>query len=119
METGEIIRKLCHASGTSVTKLEEELGFGNGSLTRGSSIRSDRLHAVAKYFGVSMEYLLTGVSDTENYLDPRFNAMFIRNPELVEICYKYANMSSPEKNLVCQMMGVSQPKKSSASQRTA
>ncbi len=60
METADIIRKLCKERSLSVTKLEEELGFSNGSLLKGAAIRSDRLYILAKRLGVSMEYLLTG-----------------------------------------------------------
>lgn len=60
MDATETIRKLCRARKVSVTTLEKDLGFSNGSLTKGAAIRSDRLYAVAQYFGVSMEYLLTG-----------------------------------------------------------
>lgn len=59
-ETREIIRELCKKKGISVTTLESELGFGNGSLTKGTSPRGDRLLAVARYFHVPIEYLLTG-----------------------------------------------------------
>jgi len=58
METTDIIRTLCKNKGISVTDLEKELGFGNGSLTKSSTLRSDRLLAIAKYFDVSMEYLM-------------------------------------------------------------
>lgn len=60
MKTSEIIRTLCKAEHTSVTKLEETLGFSNGSLTKSKDIGSNRLFVVAKHFGVSMEYLMTG-----------------------------------------------------------
>lgn len=59
-ETREIIRELCRKKGISATTLESELGFGNGSLTKGSTLRSDRLYQVARYFSVPLEYLITG-----------------------------------------------------------
>lgn len=60
MNTTAIIRNLCSARGISVTELEKELGFSNGSLTKNNYIRSDRLQILANYFNVSMEYLMTG-----------------------------------------------------------
>lgn len=60
MEISDVIRELCKEKGISVTDLEKELGFGNGSLTKKGTMRSDRLMIVANYFNVSMEYLLTG-----------------------------------------------------------
>lgn len=58
MKTGDKIRELCKENGISVTKLEEKLGFGNGSLTKNAYLRSDRLYVVAQYFGTTMESLM-------------------------------------------------------------
>ena len=60
MNTSDVIRQLCRDNNISVTELEQELGFSNGSLLKNNSIRSDRLYKVAKKFNVSMEYLTTG-----------------------------------------------------------
>lgn len=60
MNTTDVIRALCAGKGISVTELEKELGFSNGSLTKNNYIRSDRLRILADYFNVSMEYLMTG-----------------------------------------------------------
>ena len=65
MEISDVIRELCKEKGISVTDLEKELGFGNGSLTKKGTMRSDRLMTVANYFNVSMEYLLTGKETNE------------------------------------------------------
>lgn len=63
MESAEIIRDLCAKNKTSIARLEKELGLGNGTIASSKSnyMRSDRLKAVADYFHVSMEYLMTGV----------------------------------------------------------
>lgn len=68
MTTIERIRELCKQNGISVTVLEKELGYGNGSLTKAStnSIKADRLLSIAKYFNVSMEFLM-GEDDPEQY----------------------------------------------------
>lgn len=59
MSIQEKIRQKCREQGISVTALEEELGYGNGSLTKkGASIRSDRLFEVAKRLNTPMEYFL-------------------------------------------------------------
>lgn len=55
----EKIRNLCRFHGTSVTKLEVALGFGNGSITKNSTIRSDRVQKIAEYFEVTPTYLMT------------------------------------------------------------
>lgn len=58
METRDIIRDLCRKNKISITTLEENLGFSNGSLQKKGYLRSDRLLTVANYFNVTMEYLI-------------------------------------------------------------
>ena len=60
MTTTEVIRLLCAKRNKSVTEVEKVLGYSNGSLTKNNYLRSDRLQAIADYFGVTMEYLMTG-----------------------------------------------------------
>lgn len=60
MNTGEIIQQLCKENDIKLARLERELDFGNGTIAKSSYMRSDRLKAVADYFGVTMEYLMTG-----------------------------------------------------------
>lgn len=64
MITLEIIKKLCEQNGMSIAQLEKELGYGNGSLSKSKTLKSDRLLEIAKKFHVSLEYLVTG--ETEN-----------------------------------------------------
>lgn len=56
------IRDLCEKNGTNFKKLEQALGFANGSIAKSKEekIQAVRVHAMAQYFGVSMEYILTG-----------------------------------------------------------
>lgn len=58
------IQRLCKAKNMSISALERELGFANKSLyeRKGNelNIRSDRVLTIARYFGVSTDYLLTG-----------------------------------------------------------
>ena len=64
MDTAEIIRELCNKKRMTLARLERELNFGNGTIAKASTtIRADRLKAIADYFGVTMEYLMTGEED--------------------------------------------------------
>ena len=54
----ERIRELCKKNGITIQKLEKDLGLSNGSIAKNENMRSDRLLAIAKYFGVSMEYIM-------------------------------------------------------------
>ena len=75
MDIVDRIRALCQKNGMSITKLEAALGYGNGSISKASTnaMRSDRLKAIADYFDVSMEYLLTG-KELEPFWDGQSDA---------------------------------------------
>ena len=60
METIDIIKQLCQKKGISVAQLEGDLGYGNGSIGKSKGMMADRMYQIAQYFGVSMEYLMTG-----------------------------------------------------------
>lgn len=62
MTVFERIENLRKSQNISQGKLEKELGFSNGSISkwRNSTPTYDRLQKVADYFGVSIEYLMTG-----------------------------------------------------------
>jgi len=62
MNNLDIIKDLCKEKGISISKLEKTLNIGNGAIAKSTSnyMRSDRLKAIADYFGVTMEYLMTG-----------------------------------------------------------
>lgn len=55
------ISMLCNERNISIGKLENILGFGNGTIWKWkkSSPSVDKLKAVADYFGVTLDYLLT------------------------------------------------------------
>ena len=59
------VKNLAQERGISLPALESELGFGNSTIVKWdkSTPNADKLNAVAKYFGVTMNYLLNGTSD--------------------------------------------------------
>lgn len=62
MEVYERIESLRKEFGISQGKLEKELGFSNGSISKwkNSMPNPERLKKLADYFNVSVEYLMTG-----------------------------------------------------------
>lgn len=61
------IKELCSRKNISIAKLESELGFGNASIKKWEKTSSpsiDKILKVAKYFDVSIDYLL-GRTDIE------------------------------------------------------
>lgn len=57
----ERVQQLRKVRGLPVSKIEHDVGFSNGSLKKISEkTECGRIYALAKYFDVSMEYLMTG-----------------------------------------------------------
>ena len=67
----ERIEELRKSRGISQGKLEKELGFSNGSISKwkSSTPNPERLKKLADYFGVSVEYLMTGEEQNGYYLN--------------------------------------------------
>lgn len=65
MSLKERIKSLAQDRGISLPALEAELGFGNSTIVKWdkSIPNADKLNTVAKYFGVSMDYLLNGIDN--------------------------------------------------------
>ena len=70
----ERIENMRKSAGISQGKLEKELGFSNGSISKwkNSTPTPDRLQKLADYFGVSVDYLITGEEkeDKGYYINP-------------------------------------------------
>lgn len=91
MLTYERIKTLCKEKGVTVTGTEKELGFARGSLCKVNTNKPsmEKVQKLADYFGVSVQYLMTGEEDSPNetphyYLDDdaRDLAQFMfENPE--------------------------------------
>ena len=66
MTLKDSVKKLAQERGISLPALEAELGFGNSTIVKWdkSTPNADKLNAVAKYFDVTMDYLLNGNDDT-------------------------------------------------------
>lgn len=64
MTSLEIIKELCDKRGISVSALEKELSYGNGSLAKAKKLPADRVLEISKYFDVPMEYIMTGENES-------------------------------------------------------
>lgn len=81
MTVYERIENLRNSKKLSQGKLEKELGFSNGSISKwkNSMPTPERLQKIADYFGVSMEYLMTGAEKEEE-----------KHPELSNVYFSLA-----------------------------
>lgn len=62
MDMKERIQALCKEKGISVNKLEKDLGFGTGYVSKlgKSTPNTAKIKLIADYFNVSVDYLMTG-----------------------------------------------------------
>ena len=67
MNLFEKVKKLCDEKDLVVSRLEQELGFGNGTIRKWAKTipSGDRLAKVADYFRVSVDFLLERNEDDE------------------------------------------------------
>lgn len=57
----ERIKQTCREKkNISITTLEQELGYSNGSLAKAKDIPSSRISEISNFLDVSMDYLMTG-----------------------------------------------------------
>ena len=58
----ERVRAICKEKKIPISRLETDLGYGNGTFNpkKSENISSDRVYPIAQYLDVSVEYLLTG-----------------------------------------------------------
>jgi transcriptional regulator with XRE-family HTH domain len=93
METIDIIRQLCSKKGIALSQLENELGYGNGSIAKSKNMSADRIYQIAQYFGVSMEYLITGKTlneaDDEIALLRQQQAILVKISQISEKILEY------------------------------
>ena len=62
MNTKERIKRLCKERKISVNKLETDLGFGTGYVSKldKSTPNTKKIQAISYYFNVSVDYLIKG-----------------------------------------------------------
>lgn len=62
MNIKERIKDLCKKKGITVNKLETELGFGTGYISKldKSTPNAKKIQTIADYFNVSVDYLMNG-----------------------------------------------------------
>lgn len=98
MDTNVRIKELCRLHKITVQKLELELGEKPSTIARTTSnSKANKLFKIAKYFNVSMEYLLTGEEPA---------AGMPLSYEEMDIIKAYRKLSDAEKNIVAKSLDV-------------
>ena len=78
-----------------LTKLEAELGYGNGSLSKAKNIPAYRINEIAEFLGVSVDYLMTG-KEKENA--PKFSR------DHIELIGMYSKLNETQKKAVFDLL---------------
>lgn len=62
MNSVDIIKKICKERKIPISRLERDLGYGNGYIgqLRKGTVPSDRAVEIAKYLDIDLQYLLSG-----------------------------------------------------------
>lgn len=103
MTVFERIESLRKSQKISQGKLEKELGFSNGSISKWktSMPKPERLQKVADYFGVTIDYLMTGEEKEDSpsyYLNEETAAVaqeIFDNPDL-RLLFDASRNATPE-----------------------
>ena len=108
----EILKKLCKDRGITINRLEQELGFSQGSLGKidTNMPKADKLYALARYFNIPME---TFFGDEEIHIEEErhyphheqtdFVMKLLQNKELYVLIENILNASTEDRERYIQM----------------
>lgn len=99
MNTKERIKELCKKNKISVNKLETDLGFGTGYVSKldKSTPNAKKIKLIADYFNVSVDYLMTGKANEFS-------------PEMAMIDVKLSNMTLELKEYALKLAALPEDK---------
>ena len=100
---------LCKEQGISMNKLEEDLGFGKGYISKlgKSKPNISYIQRIADKFGKSVDYILTGKElDTNKYSvgNAKLDARMSKDPQLKRIYSYYVALNAAQKDMIEQMI---------------
>lgn len=108
MNAVERVKSICKERKIPISKLESDLGFSNGyisSLKKGT-FPDDRIRAIAKYFDLSVDYLMTGKEDEEDILSAHLAVKIRQDAELIHALEKYFNLSETKRKHVVELINL-------------
>ena len=97
------IKILCKEKKLSVNKLEEKLGFSKGSLCKidANNPSVEKMQKLADFFGVTVEYLSTGVESTEQEKNT------IKDKDLIVLYRKLEQVPDDERQMMIEQFNSS------------
>ena len=89
----------------SLTALEQELGYSNGSLAKAKDLPSSRVMEISNFLEVSMDYLMTG-NDYDFIVEMAETdvALSNMNKRMKEYALKLSELSKENQDLIMQMI---------------
>lgn len=109
MEVIDRISYLCKERGMSVSALEKELEFSNGSLAKAKDIPSSRILEISEYFNVPMNWIMTGKEpefDKYGAESAHLVAKIRNDAGLTQALEKYFELSDKKKNHVIELINL-------------
>ena len=88
----------------SITVLEQELGYSNGSLAKAKDIPSSRIAEISKHLGVSMEFIMTGEESKFSKDRAILEVQITDDEALMRRLKKYMELSQEKKDLILNMI---------------
>lgn len=109
MEVIDRISSLCKERGMSVSALEKELEFSNGSLAKAKDIPSSRILEISEYFNVPMNWIMTGKEpefDKYGAESAHLVAKIRNDAGLTQALEKYFELSDKKKKHVIELINL-------------
>lgn len=98
----DIVKKLCKENNISISKMEKDIGISKGASYKWNNSKPSlkTINKIAEYFGVTVDYLITGEKEEEEryYLNPETSKLaqeVFDDPEL-RILFDASRDLSPE-----------------------
>lgn len=88
----------------SITVLEQELGYSNGSLAKAKDIPSSRIAEISKHLGVSMEFIMTGEESKFSKDRALLEVQITDDEALMKRLKKYMELTEEKKKLILDMI---------------
>lgn len=108
MEIIERISEICKQNGTTVTNLEKELGYSNGSLAKAKDIPSSRILDISKRFNVPMSYIMTGAEQKDEFTEYQEQAELLKtirhDKKMLNALEKFYKLSERQKEHVFELI---------------
>ena len=103
----ERIKQLCREKkNISITTLEQELGYSNGSLAKAKDIPSSRIMEISEYLDVTMDYLMIGKNGNSLLFETAKQdaALSLMDDKVKEYALRLDKLSEDKRNLIFNMI---------------